>query len=85
MEKIINAAVERGASDLHIKAGDVFRAHATEHLAQSPDVSTRVRAIALEAIVLEEELVHLQRRLSRRPRRLRAADARLEVAALFLA
>ena len=26
MEKIIRAAVERGASDLHIKAGDVFRA-----------------------------------------------------------
>ena len=26
MEKIIQAAVERGASDLHIKAGDVFRA-----------------------------------------------------------
>src|SRR3954447_9068786 len=26
MEKIIKAAVERGASDLHIKAGDFFRA-----------------------------------------------------------
>jgi twitching motility protein PilT len=26
MEKIIKAAVQRGASDLHIKAGDVFRA-----------------------------------------------------------
>ena len=26
MERIIRAAVERGASDLHIKAGDVFRA-----------------------------------------------------------
>src|SRR5213075_2898510 len=26
MEKIIKAAVDRGASDLHIKAGDVFRA-----------------------------------------------------------
>ncbi|HEX7243155.1 MAG TPA: PilT/PilU family type 4a pilus ATPase [Longimicrobiaceae bacterium] len=26
MEKIIQAAVERGASDLHIKSGDVFRA-----------------------------------------------------------
>src|SRR6267143_4866838 len=25
MEKIIKAAVDRGASDLHIKAGDVFR------------------------------------------------------------
>jgi len=26
METIIKVAVERGASDLHIKAGDVFRA-----------------------------------------------------------
>ena len=26
MEQIIKAAVDRGASDLHIKAGDVFRA-----------------------------------------------------------
>ena len=26
MEKIIKAAVERNASDIHIKAGDVFRA-----------------------------------------------------------
>ena len=26
MEKIIKAAVDRGASDLHIKAGDFFRA-----------------------------------------------------------
>jgi twitching motility protein PilT len=26
MEKILRAAIERGASDLHIKAGDVFRA-----------------------------------------------------------
>src|ERR1051325_4567998 len=26
MEKVIKAAIDRGASDLHIKAGDVFRA-----------------------------------------------------------
>ena len=26
MERIIKAAVDHGASDLHIKAGDVFRA-----------------------------------------------------------
>jgi type II secretory ATPase GspE/PulE/Tfp pilus assembly ATPase PilB-like protein len=26
MEKILRTAIERGASDLHIKAGDVFRA-----------------------------------------------------------
>jgi twitching motility protein PilT len=29
MERIIKAAVDRGASDLHIKAGDVFRARIT--------------------------------------------------------
>jgi len=33
MEKIIKAAVERGASDLHIKAGDVFRARINGKLA----------------------------------------------------
>jgi Tfp pilus assembly pilus retraction ATPase PilT len=26
MHRIINAAVDRGASDLHIRAGDAFRA-----------------------------------------------------------
>ena len=26
MEQILKAAVDRGASDIHIKAGDVFRA-----------------------------------------------------------
>src|SRR5712692_2939411 len=32
MEKIIKAAVDRGASDLHIKAGDVFRARINGNL-----------------------------------------------------
>jgi twitching motility protein PilT len=32
MEKIIRAAVERGASDLHMKAGDVFRARINGNL-----------------------------------------------------
>ena len=32
MEKILRAAIERGASDLHIKAGDVFRARVNGEL-----------------------------------------------------
>jgi len=36
MEKIIKAAVDRGASDLHIKAGDVFRAGSTGSWCRSP-------------------------------------------------
>jgi twitching motility protein PilT len=50
MEKIIKAAVERGASDLHIKAGDVFRARINGKLVPltkqrlTPD---QTRAIAL--------------------------------------
>ena len=44
MEKIIKAAVERGASDLHIKAGDVFRARINGRLVRSPSsVSRRTR------------------------------------------
>src|SRR3954452_3753825 len=51
MEKIIKAAVERGASDLHIKAGDVFRARINGKLVPltkqrlTPD---QTRAIALK-------------------------------------
>ena len=50
MEKIIKAAVDRGASDLHIKAGDVFRARIHGELvpltkqALTPD---QTRSIAL--------------------------------------
>ena len=45
MEKIIKAAVERGASDLHIKAGDVFRARINGKLvALSPDQAKQVLA-----------------------------------------
>ena len=32
MEKILRAAIERGASDLHVKAGDVFRARVNGEL-----------------------------------------------------
>ena len=57
MEKIIKAAVDRGASDLHIKAGDVFRARIDGRLvaltkqALTPD---QTKAIALRLIHSEE-------------------------------
>ena len=57
MEKIIKAAIDRGASDLHIKAGDVFRARIDGKLvamtkqALSPE---QTRAIALRLISNEK-------------------------------
>src|SRR6188768_735999 len=57
MEKIIRAAVERGASDLHIKAGDVFRARINGKLVPltkqrlTPD---QTRAIALKLMPGDE-------------------------------
>jgi twitching motility protein PilT len=57
MEKIIKAAVDRGASDLHIKAGDVFRARIDGRLvaltkqALTPE---QTKAIALRLIQNEE-------------------------------
>jgi twitching motility protein PilT len=58
MEKIIKAAVDRGASDLHIKAGDVFRARVhgelvaltKQHL--SPE---QTKAIALHLMNNEDD------------------------------
>jgi len=58
MEKIIKAAVERGASDLHIKAGDVFRARINGKLVPltkqrlTPD---QTRAIALKLLPNEND------------------------------
>lgn len=58
MEKVIKAAVERGASDLHIKAGDVFRARIDGKLVPltkqrlTPD---QTKAIALRLIPVEED------------------------------
>jgi twitching motility protein PilT len=58
MEKIIKAAVERGASDLLIKAGDVFRARINGKLVPltkqrlTPD---QTRAIALKLIASDED------------------------------
>src|SRR2546425_11145742 len=57
-ERIIKAAVDRGASDLHIKAGDVFRARIEGKLVPltkqrlSPD---QTRVIALQLIPSEED------------------------------
>src|SRR5262245_4562763 len=58
MEKIIKAAVDRGASDLHIKAGDVFRARIDGKLVPltkqrlTPD---QTKAIAQRLISNEED------------------------------
>ncbi|MEP6472808.1 MAG: ATPase, T2SS/T4P/T4SS family, partial [Gemmatimonadota bacterium] len=64
MEKIIKAAVERGASDLHIKAGDVFRARIDGKLVPltkqrlTPD---QTRAIALKLIASEDDRGRIDR------------------------
>src|SRR5512134_1207871 len=58
MENIIKAAVERGASDLHIKAGDVFRARiagALKPLTKQRLTPEQTRAIALRMIPTEED------------------------------
>src|SRR5258705_262818 len=64
MEKIIKAAVDRGASDLHIKAGDVFRARINGKLVPltkqrlTPD---QTKAIALRLISSEEDRARIER------------------------
>ena len=63
MEKIIKAAVERGASDLHIKAGDVFRARIDGNLVPltkqrlTPD---QTRAIAQRLVGGEDSAKQLE-------------------------
>src|SRR3712207_5218258 len=64
MERIIKAAVDRGASDLHIKAGDVFRARIDGRLvpltkqALSPE---QTKQIALRLIPSEEDRARIDR------------------------
>jgi twitching motility protein PilT len=64
MEKIIKAAVARGATDLHIKAGDVFRARINGELvpltkqALSP---AQTRDIAMRLVANEEDRARLDR------------------------
>ncbi len=64
MEKIIKVAVERGASDLHIKAGDVFRARINGKLVPltkqrlTPD---QTRTIALKLLPNEDDRARLDK------------------------
>jgi twitching motility protein PilT len=66
MEKIIKAAVDRGASDLHIKAGDVFRARIDGELvgltkqALTPD---QTRSIALHLMNNEDDKARIDKLL----------------------
>ncbi|UCD24428.1 MAG: PilT/PilU family type 4a pilus ATPase [Gemmatimonadota bacterium] len=58
MENIIKAAVERGASDLHIKAGDVFRARIDGELrplTKQRLTPEQTKTIALKFIPTEED------------------------------
>lgn len=64
IEQIIKAAIDRGASDLHIKAGDVFRARIDGKLVPltkqrlTPD---QTRAIAQHLITNDEDRARLDR------------------------
>jgi twitching motility protein PilT len=58
LEKVIKAAVDRGASDLHIKAGDVFRARINGRLVPLTKqrlTPEQTKAIALRLIPSEAE------------------------------
>jgi twitching motility protein PilT len=58
IEKVIKAAVDRGASDLHIKAGDVFRARIDGQLVPLTKqrlTPEQTKAIALRMIPSEED------------------------------
>jgi twitching motility protein PilT len=58
IEKVIKAAVDRGASDVHIKAGDVFRARIDGQLVPLTKqrlTPEQTKAIALRLIPNEEE------------------------------
>jgi twitching motility protein PilT len=64
MEKIIQAAVERGASDLHIKAGDVFRARIDGKLVPLTKqrlTPEQTKAIALRFIPNEDDRARIER------------------------
>jgi twitching motility protein PilT len=64
MENIIKAAVERGASDIHIKAGDVFRARiggVLKALTKQRLTAEQTRAIALDLIPNEEDRKRIDR------------------------
>ncbi|HEU5173838.1 MAG TPA: type IV pilus twitching motility protein PilT [Gemmatimonadaceae bacterium] len=64
MEKIIKAAVDRGASDLHIKAGDVFRARIHGKLVpltKQTLTPEQTKAIALHLMPNDEDRAKIDR------------------------
>src|SRR5437016_12101414 len=64
IEQIIKAAVDRGASDLHIKAGDVFRARIDGKLVPLTKqrlTPEQTRAIAMRLISNEEDQAKIDR------------------------
>ena len=64
MQKIIRAAVDQGASDLHIKAGDVFRARIDGKLVPLTKqrlTPEQTKAIALRLIPSEEDRARIDR------------------------
>ena len=64
MEKIIKAAVDRGASDLHIKAGDVFRARINGRLVPLTKqrlTPEQTKTIAKQLIPTEEDRARIDK------------------------
>src|SRR5829696_7414275 len=64
MEKIIKAAVDRGASDLHIKAGDVFRARVNGKLVpltKQTLTPEQTRSIALHLMTNEDDKLRIDK------------------------
>src|SRR6266704_3218707 len=64
IEQIIKAAVDRGASDLHIKAGDVFRARIDGKLVPLTKqrlTPEQTRAIALRLLPSDEERARIDK------------------------
>src|SRR2546425_10935166 len=64
IEQIIKAAVDRGASDLHIKAGDVFRARINGTLVPLTKqrlTPEQTKAIALRLIPNDEDRARIDR------------------------
>ena len=64
IEKIIKAAVDRGASDLHIKAGDLFRARIDGRLVALTKqrlTPEQTKAVALKLLPSDEQRANLDR------------------------
>ncbi|MGE5730640.1 MAG: type IV pilus twitching motility protein PilT [Gemmatimonas sp.] len=64
MEKIIKAAVDRGASDLHVKTGDVFRARINGELVpltKNRLTPEQTRSIALHLMSNEDDKARLDK------------------------